>query len=216
MGSVEPNAEPLRKIVYVVDDDRGIRTSLVTLLVACGLEARPFADPHDLLEDLGSLPPGCLLIDVRMPTLSGIDLLGVLRERDCHWPAAIMTAHGEIPLAVRAVKLGAIEFLEKPFTSGALFEVLDSGFRLLPAAVARSERFKTARRVLSALSPRQLQVFQGVVAGETSKEIGLRHGLSHRTVESYRTDMMSKLGVSSLVDLIQLKFLLKDLDVEAG
>lgn len=216
MGSDEPNSQPFRKVVYVVDDDRGIRMSLVTLLAASGIEARPFADPHDLLDELDSLAPACLLIDVRMPSLNGIDLLGLLRERDCYWPVAIMTAHGEIPLAVRAVKLGAIEFLEKPFTSEALHQVLDTAFELLPAAVAQSQRFRAARRVVSSLSPRQLQVFQGVIAGQTSKEIGQRYGLSHRTVESYRVDMMMKLGVSSLVDLLELKFLVQSLDIEAG
>jgi two-component system, LuxR family, response regulator FixJ len=210
MGSSEPTTDSSRRLVYVVDDDRGIRASLVTLLAAYGMQARPFADGQDVLAEFDMLEPGNFLIDLRLPTISGLDLLAAIRERDCYWPVAIMTAHGEIPLAVRAIRLGAIEFLEKPFTASALEQVLLTGFAQLPQAIARSERCKSARRIVSSLSPRQMQVFQGVVGGLTSKEIALRHGLSHRTVESYRTDMMSKLGVSSLLELLELKFLLQE------
>lgn len=209
MGSAEP-AAAARRQVYIVDDDRGIRTSLVTLLTALGMQARPFADGQDLLAEFDMLAPGTLLIDVRMPSISGIDLLAAIRERDCFWPAAIMTAHGEVPLAVRAMRLGAIEFLEKPFTAAALQQVLLAGFAQLPEAIAKSERYTAARRLRSSLSPRQRQVFEGVIAGLTNKEIALRHDLSHRTVESYRTDMMHKLGVSTLMELLELKFLLQE------
>lgn len=199
-----------RRLVYIVDDDQGVRVSLVTLLTAYGMQPRPFADGQDLLAEFDMLVPGNFLIDLRMPSLSGIDLLAAIRERNCFWPAAIMTAHGEIPLAVRAMRLGAIEFLEKPFTASALEQVLLAGFAQLPQAIAKSERYDAVRRVASSLSPRQMQVFEGVVTGLTSKEIALRHGLSHRTVESYRTDMMSKLGVGSLMELLELKFLLQE------
>lgn len=209
MGSSEP-ATQTRRQVYVVDDDRGIRTSLVTLLTAYGMQARPFANGEDFLDEFDMLAPGSFLIDVRMPSISGIDLLAAIRGRDCFWPCVIMTAHGEVPLAVRAMRLGAIEFLEKPFTSSALEQVLLACFEQLPGSIAKSERYKAARRIVSSLSPRQKQVFEGVIGGFTSKEIALRHGLSHRTVESYRTDMMSKLGVSSLMELLELKFLLQE------
>lgn len=196
--------------VYVVDDDRGVRTSLVTLLHAVGITARPFAEPKDLLDELDHLAAGLFLIDVRMPGMTGLELLASVRARDCYWPAAIMTAHGEIPLAVSAMKLGAIEFLEKPFSETVLRELIETGMRQLPEAAALSRRRKAARR-LSRLSTRQKQVFQGVVNGLTSKEIAKRHGLSHRTVESYRQDIMNKLGVTQLVDLLELKpFLIGD------
>jgi two-component system response regulator FixJ len=181
------------------------------LLNAADIPARPFAEPRDLLDELEHLPAGVFLIDVRMPGLSGIELLAELRAQDCYWPAAIMTAHGEIPLAVSAMKLGAIEFLEKPFSDALLQEVIATGLRQLPEAAALSARRKAARRLLAGLSPRQRQVFEGVVGGFTSKEIAKRHGLSHRTVESYRQDMMNKLGVTQLVDLLELKpFLIGD------
>ena len=106
------SAARTKDFVYVVDDDRGIRTSLVALLSTSGMEARPFAAGSDALDELDHLSPGCFLIDLRMPSMSGIEFLEAMRGRDCFWPAAIMTAHGEIPLAVRAMRLGALEFLE--------------------------------------------------------------------------------------------------------
>lgn len=208
MNPIEPISANSPAPIYVIDDDRGIRSSLVTLLSANGLQARPFADPLDLLDDLVGLEPGCFLIDVAMPSMNGIELLAAIREQDCYWPAAIMTAHGEIPLAVRAIKLGAIEFLEKPFTSQALEEVLLAAFAELPKLVAQSKRYKAARELISSLSPRQAQVFEGVISGLSSKEIAQRHGLSHRTVESYRNNMMAKLGVNNMLELFELKFLL--------
>lgn len=191
--------------VYVVDDDRSIRASLVALLNMMGVQARPFVNAADLLDALDSLDPGLLLLDIRMPGTSGIDLLQQLRARHCCWPVAIMTGHGEIPLAVRAVKLGAIEFLEKPFSSDALEGVVRAGLAQLPASVVRSRRAKAAAGLGDLLSPRQRQVFDGVVEGLTSKEIAKRYGLSPRTVESYRLDMMKKLGVERLIELVELK-----------
>ena len=197
--------------VYVLDDDRGVRTSLVTLLNAEGIQARPFAGGQDLLEDLA---PGVLLIDVRLQTCSGLDVLVELHKRDCFWPVAIMTGHGEIPLAVQSMQLGAFAFLEKPFSHQMLSETILKGRALLPRAVAKSERFQAARRLNASLSRRQREVFDGVVEGLTSKEIARRHGLSHRTVESYRIDMMNKLGCANLLELLELKAALAEIQGE--
>ena len=181
------------------------------MLGATGIPSRPFASAEDVLDELARLAPGVFLVDIRMAGRSGIELLGELRQRDCYWPAAIMTGHGDIPLAVQAMKLGAIEFLEKPFNSEELDRVISSGLGQLPAAVQRSERCRAARRLAASLSPRQWQVFDGVVEGLTSKEIAMRLGISHRTVESYRLEMMNKLGLRSLVDLVELKPFLQEL-----
>lgn len=187
-----------------------MRASITALLRAIGIACRPFADPEDLLDALGELEPGLFLIDIRMPGRSGIDLLRELRARDCYWPAAVMTGHGEIPIAVQAMKLGAIEFLEKPFDDEVLEEVINIGFRQLPAAIARSEHGRAAHQLAASLSFRQRQVFDGVADGLTSKEIAKKLGISHRTVESYRLEMMKKLGVHSLVDLLELKPFLRE------
>lgn len=204
----------LQPQAYVVDDDRGVRTSLVTLLHASDIPTRPFASGPDLLEQLDDLSPGVLLIDVRLQAASGLDLLAELHQRDCYWPAIIMTGHGEIPLAVQAMELGAIAFLEKPFTQQSIDAAMGKGYAQLPAAVAKSERFKVARKLNASLSRRQREVFDGVVEGLTSKEIARRHGLSHRTVESYRIDMMNKLGGTSLLYLFELKTALTEIQGE--
>ena len=133
-----------------------------------------------------------------------------------HWTgmAAIMTGHGEIPLAVQAIELGAIAFLEKPFSHQSLSSTVLKGQARLPKAIAKSARFRAARQLGASLSPRQREVFDGVVEGLTSKEIARRHGLSHRTVESYRVDMMNKLGGGTLLDLLELKAALAEIQGE--
>ncbi|MBV1692322.1 response regulator [Novosphingobium sp. G106] len=206
MGSNVPRIEFGPPVVYVVDDDRDFRVSVVTLLSAGGVQVRPFAESHDLLREIDELPPGFILLDIRMPCIGGIDLLAMLRERDCHWPVAIMTAHGEIPLAVQAMRLGAIDFLEKPFTVEALDEVLRVAFEKLPDTVVKSQHRKAGHRIFSSLSPRQKQVFTGVIEGLTSKEMAIRYGISYRTVQSYRIDMMNKLGAKNLVDLLEINY----------
>ncbi len=211
MGSLPTESQPQ---VYVIDDDRGVRTSLVLLLHANGMHSRPFATAQDLLDELDNLAPGVLLIDVRLQAGSGLDLLAELHRRDCYWPAAIMTGHGEIPLAVQAMELGAIAVLEKPFSHQSLSSTVLKGQARLPRAIAKSARFRTARQLGASLSPRQREVFDGVVEGLTSKEIARRHGLSHRTVESYRVDMMNKLGGGNLLDLLELKAALAEIQGE--
>lgn len=188
-----------------------MRTSISVLLRAFGMPVRPFVSSEDLLDELERLAPGVLLLDIRMPGLGGIELLRELRARDCFWSAVVMSGHGEIPIAVEAIKLGAIEFLEKPFGDEELERAVRAGIDQLPGAVTTSIQRRAARRLFTSLSPRQREVFEGVAQGLTSKEIAQRLGISHRTVESYRLDMMNKLGTSSLVDLIELKPFLREL-----
>jgi two-component system response regulator FixJ len=205
---------PQRQVVYVLDDDSGVRVSLVELLRSRGIETRPFAQAEDLLAEIDHLEPGIFLIDVRLGSMSGLDVLPELARRDCMWPVAIITAHGDVPLAVQAVRAGAFDFLEKPFTGTALKAVIDRGMALLPEAAERSRRRQRGRRLILSLSKRQRQVFEGVVEGLTSKEIAIRLGLSHRTVEAYRQDMTAKLGTQSVADLFELKAVLAETVLE--
>ena len=191
-------------IVYVLDDEAAVRISLVMLLTASAFRAQPFASTDDLLNALPYLEPGCFVMDVRLPGRSGIDALAALREQDCHWPVIIMTGHGDISVAVRAMKLAASDFLEKPFSDARLQGALTDAFAGLHEAVRRSEQARNARLVLSRLSARERQVFDGVISGRTSKEIAIKYGLSHRTVEAYRSQMMLKLQVENSGDLFQL------------
>lgn len=196
--------------VHVIDDDRAVRVALVRILSDLGYDARPFASAEDLIETLGTLPPGVLLIDFQLGDGNGLELLERLRKDDCFWPAAIMTGHGDIPLAVQAIRLGAYEFIEKPISSSVLERAVKAGVAALPDAVERSDRRREVRTLISSLSPRQLQVFEGVVEGLTSKEIARRHDLSHRTVESYRLAMTGKLGTKGMADLFEIKAILAE------
>jgi len=201
--------------VHLVDDDRTVRIAVVGMLSGLGYDARPFASREDLLGALPELEPGVLLLDYQLLDGTGLALIEELRQRDCYWPAALMTGHGDIPLAVQAIKLGAYEFLEKPVLAETLGKAIETGRLLLPASIERSEQRKKARQMIAALSPRQLQVFEGVVEGLTSKEIARRHGLSHRTVESYRLAMSNKLGSKGLADLFELKTILAEVQAQA-
>lgn len=190
--------------VYIIDDDKDVRLSLVMLCRAMGIEVRPFRAAQDFLDELPFLEAGPLLVDLRMPDISGLDLLAALRKQDCFWPAAVITGHGDIAAAVQAMKLGAIDFLEKPFTDTDLEAVVQECTRRVPRAVLISHRARTKRKLLERLTPREREVFDGVVAGQTSKEIAARLALSPRTVESYRQTMMAKLGAQRLHDLLAL------------
>jgi two-component system response regulator FixJ len=199
-----PVPRPPKPAVYIVDDDRAMRSSVVMLLRADGINARAFSSAEDFLEELPFLATGCVLLDIRMPGMSGLDLLAELRRRDCHWPAVIITGHGEINLAVRAIKLGAIDFLEKPYSEEDLQLILDEAFTKLDLATRKSHSARAARQAFAKLSPRERQVFDRVTAGMSNKEVAAELKLSPRTIESYRLTMMAKLGAEGLHDLLAI------------
>jgi len=190
--------------IYLVEDDPALTSSLLELLEAQGYEGRGFSSTAQLQAALPGLVPGILLVDIRLGSENGIDVLRILAENRCPWPAAVITAHGDIPLAVEAVRNGAFDFVEKPFGLARLREVLATGRKLLSEAIECAEREGRARDLIASLSQRQRQVLDGIVEGLTSKEIALRHGLSHRTVEAYRADMMAKLQIQNSAELFQL------------
>lgn len=191
----------LNGTVYVIDDDAELRSSIFALLRAYSAEVRVFRQAEDFLDELSSLEPGCVIVDICMEPMSGLDLIREMNRRDCFWPIAAVTGHGDIPTAVEAVKLGAIEFLQKPWGESELIETLQEGFRLLPERIDRSRQARAARMVLSKLSRREREVFEGVANGKTSKEIAMALKLSPRTVESYRVQVMSKTGAERVQDL---------------
>jgi two-component system response regulator FixJ len=173
------------------------------LLGANGYEARPFASAADFLDELDHLRPGCLIVDVRMPDIDGIALLAEAASRGVAWPAVVVTGHAEVPTAVAAMKLGAIDFLEKPFSYAALMTALDHAFDLLerepdPRATA------AATEKVAGLSKRERQIFRGILDGLANKEMAQQLELSHRTVEMHRLKMMRRLGVRKATDLFAL------------
>jgi len=191
-------------MVYVIDDSGEMRRSLHFLLDTLDIRTRPFASAEDFIESLSTLAEAPLLLDLRMPQMDGIQLMEELQARGLQWPVIFMTAHGDVPVAVHAMKLGAIEFLEKPFEPEILEAALASAF----AAVrehdhARAVRTAAADR-LNRLTRREFQVVERLAQGTANKAIAHDMGLSARTVEMHRANALDKLGVKNLPELIAL------------
>ena len=190
--------------VYVVDDDRDVRSSISFMLATADIDARPFVDGEDFLASLDELEPGCVLLDVRMPRVDGFQVMSGLKERQIDWPVVVMTGHGEVPVAVRAMKMGAVDFIEKPFGEDLLFSSLERAFSLLKDRGEKAEREKAAKERIGHLSAREHEVLQGLVAGLSNKLIARHLGISLRTVEMHRANMMDRLQVGSLAEALTL------------
>ena len=190
--------------VYLVDDDDAFRDSLEVLCESVGLEVAGFDSADALLERYPSGPSGgCLVLDIRMPGMSGLELQEALQKRGCETPIIFMTGHGDVPLAVRAMKSGALDFLSKPFSHQ---EMLDRIHRALETSEERSATRQTveqARACFESLTPREVEVMDLVVAGLANKVVANRLGISQRTVEIHRAQVMEKMQASSLADLVR-------------
>ena len=193
-------------VVYVVDDDPAVRRSTSFLLTTRGIRSRVFGSAGDFLDAADCLERGCLLLDVRMPEQWGAEIQAELARRQIDFPTIVMTGHGNVVTAVRAMKLGAIDFLEKPFDDETLFSALDRAFAILDDHKRLAERNEQAVRRIAALSPRETDVLRGLVAGLPNKIIAHRLGLSTRTVEMHRAKMMAKLGLRALPDALRLAY----------
>ena len=141
--------------VYVVDDDRDVRRSLSFMLSASDIRSYPFGSGTDFLDSLTDLEPGCVLLDLRMPKMDGFDVMGALKERDVDWPIIVMTGHGEVQTAVRAMKLGAVDFIEKPFSENALLSSFENAFALLAQREGQAQRQRGARQRVALLTARE-------------------------------------------------------------
>ena len=194
---------PASRVAYVIDDDRDMRVSLRMLLQEDGIDARPFLSAPDFLDALDELKPGPILLDVRMPVMDGIALLQELTARGVRWPVIMMTGHAEVPIAVKAMKLGAIDFLEKPFPHEDLLALMERAFEMVDTQAGEFD-LSDARERLERLTPRERQILTAVARGLSNKEIGQELELSHRTVEMHRARMMRRLGTRRLSDVISL------------
>ena len=190
--------------VYVVDDDREVRRSLSFMLGTADLNSRPFASGIDFLEALEGLKPGCILLDIRMPEVDGFHVMAELARKRVEWPVIVMTGHGEVSVAVRAMKLGAVDFIEKPFEEAILLSSLDRAFTLLKDRGETAERKQLAEDKVNALTAREKEVLQGLMAGMPNKLLARQLGISLRTVEMHRANMMDRLGVGSLAEALTL------------
>ncbi|MCK1390389.1 response regulator FixJ [Bradyrhizobium sp. 1] len=190
--------------VYVIDDDAAMRDSLNFLLESCGFGVTLFDNAQGFLDALPGLTFGCVVSDVRMPGLDGIELLKRMKARQSPFPILIMTGHGDVPLAVEAMKLGAVDFLEKPFEDDRLTAMIESAIRQAePAAKNEAVTQDIAGRVAS-LSPRERQVMEGLIAGLSNKLIAREYDISPRTIEVYRANVMTKMQAGSLSELVRL------------
>lgn len=193
--------------IYIVDDDSIVRRSLFFTLSTAGFEVRPFLSGDDLLDEIGGLQPGCILLDLRMPQKDGLEVLTELGERTRRFPVVVITGHGEVDVAVKMMKLGAADFLEKPFSEAALLAVLEPLFAVLPAKIeAEAERVR-AEALVSGLTPRQRDVLQGLVSGLSNKGAAAQLKISDRTVEIHRANVMKHLGASSVSEAVRLGLL---------
>lgn len=188
--------------VFLVDDDPAIRGSLTLSLATAGLTVESYASAQDFLAAYTPARPGCLVLDVRMPEITGLELQALLTARGIRIPIIFISAHGDIPMSVKAIKAGAVDFLEKPFRRAALLERIQEALAQ-DAAARREEAKRTAVTARAArLTAREQEVLALVVAGRSSKEIARQLDVSHRTVETYRVRIMEKLDADSLSDLV--------------
>jgi two-component system, LuxR family, response regulator FixJ len=190
--------------VYVVDDDRDVRRSLSFMLGAAEIRSHPYGSGVDFLDALPDLEPGCILLDLRMPQMDGFHVMTALAERNVDWPVVVMTGHGEIPIAVRAMKLGAVDFIEKPFSEQALLACFAQAFAQLESRAVSGRRRREAHERAAALTVREKEVLASLLAGRSNKQIAQSLGISLRTVEMHRGNMMDRLGASSLAEALTL------------
>jgi two-component system response regulator FixJ len=189
---------------YVVDDDAQIRSSLAVLLEVSAIPSRGFPSGDAFLAELGSLDPGCILLDIRMPGTDGLAVLRDLHGRRTAWPVIVMTGHGEVATAVSAMKLGAIEFLEKPFGEEELLDALDRAAVMLRSNQDEEALRNDATARVRSLSARELQMLQALLNGLSNKQIADLLAISIRTVEMHRASLMRKLQARSLADAVIL------------
>ena len=191
------------RTVHVVDDDAAVRRSLERLLDAAGFRAVSYETPMAFLASAPGLSSGCVLLDVRMPGMDGLTLQARLAKLDNHLPVVVMTGQGDVQTAVRAMKAGAVDFIEKPYDDEVLVKAIELALSLPRQSDRNREAAEAAQRV-AALSPRERQVLDALVAGRPNKVIAYDLGISPRTVEVHRARMMERLGVRQLAEAIRL------------
>lgn len=190
--------------VFVVDDDRAVRDSLALLVNSVGLEAETFASASEFLEAYRPEHRGCLVTDIRMPGMSGLELQEKLTEEHIPIPVIVLTGHGDVPAAVRALKAGAIDFVEKPFNPQALLDLIQQAIARDTEIRAQAADEAEFSERMALLTPREHEVLELVVAGRANKVIAIDLGISERTVELHRGRIMRKMQARSLADLMRL------------
>lgn len=202
-SQAHPPATSSSSVVIIVDDDAGIRASLDSLFRSVGLETRLFGSPAELLG--GTLPdgPGCIVLDVRLPGVSGLDLQGQLTRQGINYPIVFMTGHGDIPMSVRAMKAGAVDFLSKPFRDQDMLDAVTTALERNAQHRAEAAAKEDIRAQYETLTAREREVMGHVTAGLMNKQVAGLIGLSEITVKIHRGNVMRKMGAKSLADLVR-------------
>jgi len=198
---------PSEAIVHVVDDDLAVRQSLSFLLASDGLPVRLHESASAFLDNVKNAPDGCIVTDVRMPGIDGIEFLRRLKSRGYTLPVIVMTGHADVPLAVEAMKEGAIDFIEKPFDDDLFLAAVRAALEHQEKHAHQDAQIAEVRTRVQALSERESQVLEGLVAGKANKVIAYDLGISPRTVEIYRANVMTKMQASSLSELVRMALL---------
>ena len=191
------------RFIYIVDDDPAIRRSLERLMDAVGFQVASYATPKAFLDVAGSLLGGCVLLDLRMPEMDGFEVHARLRSINPDLPVIVVTAQGDVQTAVRAMKAGAVDFIEKPYGDDALIAAIESALKT-SAERGRTDDIAMAAELINTLRPRERQVLEALVAGQQNKVIAFNLGISVRTVEVHRSRMMDRLGVHQFAEAVRL------------
>jgi two-component system response regulator FixJ len=198
------------RTVHLVDDDEAIRRSVGFMLKTSAFQVRTYESGVEFLKSASSLESGCVLLDVRMPGMDGLEVLSALRAKGVLLPVIIMTGHGDVSLAVQAMKAGALDFIEKPFEKAVLISAIEHGIDRLKRSAADVDRADEAIVKLQVLTPREREVLDGLAQGLPNKTIAYDLAISPRTVEIYRANLLPKLGVRSLSEALRIAFAAQD------
>ncbi|HVI04612.1 MAG TPA: response regulator transcription factor [Sphingomicrobium sp.] len=198
------------RLVHVVDDDEAIRRSVGFALKTSGFQVRSYESGGELLKASSNLEPGCILLDIRMPGMDGLEVQEALKAKGVGFPVIIMTGHGDVSLAVKAMKAGAIDFIEKPFQKAVLLSAIEQAMGRLKNSAANLKDANEAMVKLQLLTPREREILQGLAKGLPNKSIAYDLGISPRTVEIHRANVMSKLGARTLSDALRIAFAAED------
>jgi two-component system, LuxR family, response regulator FixJ len=196
-------------VVHLIDDDDGVRQAVAFLLTTSGFAVRVYESAPAFLGALPTVQPGCIVTDVRMPEMDGLELQRQLKLRGVGLPVIVITGHGDVPLAVEAMKAGAVDFIEKPFNDEKLLSAIRVAIDRHARDSHRDDEIVTIRSKLDALSPREREVLDGLVAGLPNKTIAYDLKISARTVEVHRANLMARMGAGSLADLVRMAFVIR-------
>jgi len=202
--------------VCIVDDDKAVRDSLQWLVESVGLKAKTYESAQRFLEEVGQEDCGCAVVDIRLPGMSGLDLQDRLNERGLEIPTLIITGHADVPVAVRAMKAGAVDFIEKPFSNQMLLDRIRDALEQDDVHRAEAAEVEEVEKRLARLTPREYEVMQLVVQGRLNKQIAGDLGLSHKTIEVHRAHVMEKMEAETLAELVRMAVAVENAGREEG